>query len=178
VGSPKKHIPVKLIVGLLSCDPSYFIRAAQALEKQYGTVDVESALLDFSCTDYYEREFGRGLKRKFLTFKRLVPPEKNHAIKLHTNRIEARLSRDHKRVVNIDPGYLTLANLTLLTTKDRGHRVYLRDGIYAEIELSYEHNSYRPLAWTYPDYRTEAYISFFNAVRSGYLVEAGRYRKP
>ena len=37
-----------------------------------------------------------------------------------------------QRRVNLDAGYLCLAKLVLASTKDHAHRIYLRDGIYAE----------------------------------------------
>ena len=39
------------------------------------------------------------------------------------------------RPLNLDPGYLTLAKLVLASTKDGSHRIYLGEGIYAEVTL-------------------------------------------
>jgi len=67
--------------------------------------------------------------------------------------------------VNIDPGYLTPAKLILATTKDYSHRLYLGRGIYGEIILVYSCGSFKPLPWTYPDYRSEDYSKYFSRVR-------------
>ena len=68
-------------------------------------------------------------------------------------------------LVNLDPGYLTTAKLVLATTKDFGHRVYLRDGIYAESTLHYIDGRWEPWPWTYPDYAGPRYHAFFERVR-------------
>ena len=80
------------------------------------------------------------------------------------------------RTVNIDPGYIDRMKLVLATTKDSSHRVYLGQGIYADVELIYRSGSFVCLEWTYPDYREKFAIEFFNTVRDAYLAQlkAGR----
>ena len=175
MGRPAEHIPVKLIAGLISQKTPQFLLARQMLEKKFGSVDMESVPTDFACTRYYEKEFGEGLKRKCLSFKKLISLKKSYAIKLYTNRLEKKLSQNRLRSVNIDPGYLTLTKLLLFTTKNRSHRVYLDRGIYADLELTFANNAFGPMPWTYPDYRTRAYIDFFNAVRKEYARQIHKY---
>ncbi|HLF85879.1 MAG TPA: DUF4416 family protein, partial [Nitrospiria bacterium] len=69
------------------------------------------------------------------------------------------------RMINIDPGYLNMAKVVLATTKDFSHRIYLKDGIYAEVTLIYVGDSYYPLPYTFPDFRSKDYIGLFNSVR-------------
>lgn len=171
MGRPRKHIPVKFITGLISSESSHITRSRQILEEKFGKVDRETPLIDFSYTRYYEREFGSNLKRKFLSFERLIALEKNHRIKLRTNWIEKNLSVKNRRAVNIDPGYITLEKLVLFTTKNGSHRIHLGSGIYADLELVFEKKTFRPLDWTYPDYRTGEYINFFNSVRDVYFKQ-------
>ena len=78
------------------------------------------------------------------------------------------LSSNNKRRVNIDPGYISLDKLVLFTTKNYSHRIYLNEGIYAEVTLKFERKSFVPLPWTYPDYKTLEYIDFFNKIRETY----------
>ena len=163
-----KHVPVKLVIGLFSRDISRITQARKMLEKKYGRVESESYFMNFSCTKYYENEFGSDLKKIFLSFKRPVLLNGHYNIKLHTNALEKKLAQHEKRTVNIDPGYVSLSSLILYTTKNRSHRVYLDRGIYAEVELTFENRTFRPLDWTYPDYRRTDYISFFNSVRERY----------
>jgi hypothetical protein len=80
------------------------------------------------------------------------------------------------RVVNIDPGYLTLSKVVLATTKDYSHRLYLRDGIYAEVTLHYESGVWRPWPWTYRDYASGQYSEFFERVRESLKQQLHRTR--
>jgi hypothetical protein len=61
-----------------------------------------------------------------------------------------------------------LAKLVLASTKDYKHRVYLNQGIYSEVTLFYEDQSYKPWEWTYPDYKSGEYIAIFNRIRDIY----------
>lgn len=159
---------VKLIVGLLSNDTSLFPRVRKALERAFGPVDFESPFLEFSHTDYYEDEMGSCLKRKFLSFAKLADPAKIYKAKIRTNSIEENFARMSRRRVNIDPGYLNLAKIVLFSTKDYSHRIYLNNGVYAEVTLYYSGKSYGPWPWTYPDYKSKEYLEIFNSIRDLY----------
>ncbi|MDD4908632.1 MAG: DUF4416 family protein [Candidatus Omnitrophica bacterium] len=172
-----EHKPVKLIVGLIFNQAGVLSRAKTILRMRFGRADFESRILNFNYTDYYEKEFGRDLKRQFLSFKRLINPGDLAAIKLLTNRLELKLGYGPQKAgkiarrINIDPGYLELPKLVLATTKDFSHRIYLKKGIFAEVTLAYHKNSFKPLDWTYPDYRTPQYLSIFNHIRRLYYSQ-------
>jgi len=169
MGIPTKHKPVKLIIGLIAPE-DLFDKVEKILCQKFGPADFKSEILDFNFTDYYEREMGTGLKRRFLSFKRNIVPRDLSHIKLYTNRIEKKFSKSNgSRKVNIDPGYLTLSKLVLATTKDYQHRLYLDNGIYAEVTLRFKGKSFTIWEWTYPDYRSPAYISIFNHIRNNLL---------
>ena len=51
--------------------------------------------------------------------------------------------------------------LVLATTKDRDHRLYLGEGIYAEVTLHYQGGAWRARPWTYPDCARGDYHEFF-----------------
>ena len=89
-------------------------------------------------------------------------------IKRQTNAWEAEYAalglHPEPRPLNLDPGYITLAKLVLASTKDHAHRIYLGDGIYAEVTLAYRDRRWQPLEWTYPDYRRDDYQQFFTDV--------------
>ena len=152
-------------MGFIYKDEAIFIKSRDKLEKRFGRVDFQSDPLDFNYTTYYEKEMGSGLKRRFISFSKLIPIEDLYRIKLYTNRLEARFLDSGARQVNIDPGYVDLAKLVLASTKDYAHRIYLRKGIFAEITLSYRNNSFVFNDWTYPDYRSQEYIDIFNKIR-------------
>jgi hypothetical protein len=165
---PKKHQPVKLITGFIFQEEGAFDRAKLILEKRFARIDFQSEALPFVHTTYYEKEFGKALKRRFISFNKLISPADLPKIKTYTNSIEKKLSVGRSRSVNIDPGYLDLAKLVLASTKDYKHRVYLNQGIYSEVTLFYEDQSYKPWEWTYPDYKSGEYIAIFNRIRDIY----------
>jgi len=167
--------PVKLFVAMLASRPEGFDRAEQLLADRYGPVDHRSDPLPFDFTRYYQREMGPSLLRRFVSFRDLALPGHLAAIKCATNEMEQVLARAlHAAVprpVNLDPGYLDAAKVVLASAKDYTHRLYLADGIYAEVTLHYREGRWQPWPWTYPDYRTEAYHAFFATVRETYLTQ-------
>lgn len=171
MGKIKKHPPVKLIVGFISSDEKIIHKAISYLENFFGKTDFDSPILPFIHTDYYRKEFGENLKRKFITFKKLITPDALAKIKKITNTLEQKLSTRKNRTINIDPGYLDLSKLVLATTKDYTHRIYLSRGIYAEVTLFYQHKTFKPWEWTYPDYKTPGYIALFNHIRDIYVQQ-------
>ncbi|MHB8154935.1 MAG: DUF4416 family protein [Candidatus Omnitrophota bacterium] len=168
MGKVRKYNPVKLIFGFIYHDEAIFMQARNKLKLAFGKIDFESCLLDFNCTDYYEQEMGDGLKRKFVSFSRLISMSELYRIKLYANRLESKFLNASSRLINIDPGYLDKAKLLLASTKDYAHRIYLHKGIFAEVALTYRGNSFSPNDWTYPDYRSQEYIDIFNQIRALY----------
>jgi hypothetical protein len=168
MGQIRKAKPVKLITGFIYNDPAVAAKAQAALAKKFGQIDFTSPEIPFTHTDYYTNEFGKGLKRKFFSFKKLIPPSRLAQIKISTNTLERKFAKNGLRCVNIDPGYLDLSKLVLASTKDYKHRIYLDKSIYAEITLFYQQNSFCGWDWTYPDYKTPEYIAVFNQIRGIY----------
>jgi len=167
---PRLAQPVKLICGLLGGDVDLLRRARQLLVRRFGPVDLESDLWPFDQTDYYEAEMGPDLKRLFLAFEQLIRPDLLAGTKDETNQIEQRIAADCAaleipRPVNLDPGYIDLGKLVLATTKDRSHRLYLGQGIYAEVTLHFVDKRWQVWPWTYPDYHRPEYHAFFHRAR-------------
>lgn len=174
VGEVKKYIPVKLIAGMISQDINLFSKASLILAKKFGAIDFKSQILDFGHTTYYQKEMGSNLKRQFISFKKLINPQKIADIKNYTNKIEMKFSTSSnmpQRRINIDPGYVCGLKLILATTKDSSHRIYLKSGIFAEVTLSFYDKTFHPWGWTYPDYKTQAYIDIFNEIRKIYTEQ-------
>ena len=165
MGKISQVAPVKLVVGFIYKEESFLRKAELTLQKYFGEIDFKSQELEFNLTDYYKEELGTNLKRGFISFKKLILPQALPKIKILTNRIEEKLSINKTRTINIDPGYLNLAKFVLATTKDFAHRIYIDKGIYAEITLAYHGKSFESWEWTYPDFRTEAYIKILNKIR-------------
>ncbi len=174
MAKPEAFTPVKLVCGLITGEPALGEKAKSYLAERYGPVDRESPDFPFDLTDYYEKEMGRGLARRFLSFARLVGPDGLAEIKIETNALEERVSEESGRslrAVNIDPGYLTASALVMATAKNFSHRIPLRRGVYAHLELLFGHGEVRTLDWTYPDMRREDCRRFFLEVRAVYLEQ-------
>ncbi|OGX43889.1 MAG: hypothetical protein A3G38_03040 [Omnitrophica WOR_2 bacterium RIFCSPLOWO2_12_FULL_51_8] len=116
---------VKLIIGLIFREVSAAEKARLALTKLFGNIDFESAPLAFNHTDYYRKEFGSGLKRRFFSFRRLIPAQHLARIKVFTNNLEQKLSRKstHSTRPGLKPGVcsgLILSGIPLPRPKVRG----------------------------------------------------------
>jgi len=168
MGKPKTPDAVKIFCGILFENQKYLDDVLPFLEKIFGQCDIRSNIFPFDFTQYYENEMGKNLQKIFVSFEKLLIPENCFEWKLLTNDIEKQFSRHigkPSRTVNIDPGYLGLSKIVLLTTKDYSHRIYLGKGIYAEVSLIWKQKKFQPLPWTYPDYRTELALKFFEDMR-------------
>ncbi len=171
----KIRIPekAKLFNGIISVSEEILPVVKQTLQAEWGEIDLESEVFPFDTTNYYNEEMGGNLIKKFYSFKKLINREDIIEIKLKTNEIESKIkiNKNKKgRDINIDPGYLTLINVTLATTKDYRHRIYIGKGIFLENTLYYDKKakSYVEWEWTYPDYRKKEYKEFFNKMREIY----------
>jgi hypothetical protein len=175
----KRQTPdqVKLFIGLLTRFVHLGTSVKDRLVECFGPIDLESAAIPFGYTDYYANEMGDGLFKVLFSFQNLVGPDELSRHKCLTDKIEAEFkSREISvpRPVNLDPGYLELSKLVLASTKNFYHRIYLKDGIYAEITLYYQDKKFRALPWTFPDYQSEAYQTFFQQVRQRYAEQLRR----
>lgn len=135
----------------------------------WGPLALESRPLQFNHTGYYDATMGPGLRKAFFAFAELADPAGLVQWKLTSNAWEAEYAATGRhpepRPLNLDPGYLTLGKLVLASTKDYAHRVYLRQGIFAEITLHYRHHRWEHHEWTFADYRQKAYHEFFSLCR-------------
>ena len=118
------------------------------------------------------------LHKRMVVFETLMPIEQIHRVKILSNDLEKLYEKKGLRQVNIDPGYVTEAKVALFSTKDFFHRMYIADGIFGEITLTYRaKKGFEALPWTFPDYRQEERLQFFNGVRNWYRLVLGRKRQ-
>ena len=161
--------PAKLILAMFSNDIELFPTLQEKLAGIWGEIDFKSPIFDFNYTSYYEKEMGKDLKKKFVSFKELISREELADIKLKTNILEQEyLSKRGERTINLDPGYITASKLVLASTKNYAHRIYLGKGIYGEVTLFFQEGSFHPHPWTYPDYQSEEAQSAFRQIREIY----------
>lgn len=165
----KEPKPVYLFTAIIYKPESDLSACKRALVEELGVADFESVMLPFEGTSYYEREMGAGLKRKIITFKKLIAREKIREIKIFTAALEEKFSESGKRTINIDPGYIAQEHVILATGKGFAHRAYIGSGVYAELTLIYRGDEYRTLEWTYPDYGDTKMRSLFQDLRRKYV---------
>ncbi len=167
----------KLVISLFMGEKALIKDAASYLTKRFGEIDLVSPWYNFDFTDYYREEMGTGLSRRMMAFKELIDPGTLPEVKIHTCEIEQRLSHCGRRRVNIDPGYITAERFILATGKNFTHRVYLKDGVYADLTLIYTRKAFQPLPWTYPDYREPDLIAYLTRARQKYLADLKAHNK-
>jgi hypothetical protein len=148
----------------------------ERFESSFGPVALASEAFGFTETEYYTATMGTELKKQFFTFGQLVDPGQLAGVKRQSNDWEAEYAalarHPEPRPLNLDPGYITPAKLVLASTKDHAHRMYVGDGIFAEVTLSYRSRRWQPMEWTYPDYRRDDYQRFFTECRT-WLLNCG-----
>ena len=172
---------VKLIAGVLYPDDGgeserekWFAWTLGKLEALWGGHENVSSPVPFTSTDYY-RDIAPQLARRFICFEGLVQAGDLADWKLASIGIEAE-SRN-PRIVNIDPGYVDGARLILASTKDHAHRVYLRDGIFAEVTMRFRFGKWTPFDYTFPDIASGVYDEFLIHSRESWLEAKRRTRQ-
>jgi len=176
MSEPRKPDPVKLVCSLFAAARETLGDALRALSGLYGRADYLSEYLAFDATDYYTREMGPSLVRRFASYEELIEPDTLPSVKKITGELEQRFSESGRRRVNIDPGYISRGHLVLATGKSGAHRPYLRDGVYADLTLVFGNEAFRPMEWTYPDYADGKVRAMFTLIRNKYLLQL-RYRE-
>ncbi len=162
----KPVAPVIPIIGLLFTEAIELAILDQELTPHLGPVTIHSDKIPFTHTEYYNEEMGNTLFRQWQAYAKEILPDELASIKIITNEIEKRFLNDKQgRKFNIDPGYISLSNLVLASTKNYSHRIYLDQGIYAEVTLIFKHGHFTPVDWTYPDYKEPLALEFFEKVR-------------
>jgi hypothetical protein len=177
MGAIQFPTPVLLLFAGTSRHEGALEWARLRVEAVFGALALASEAFEFTETDYYAATMGVELKKQFLAAGRLIEPGQLAAIKRQTNEWEAEYAaldrHPEPRPLNLDPGYITAAKLVLASTKDHAHRLYLQDGIFGEITLSYRHRAWQPAEWTYPDYRRADFQEFFTRCRQFLLQHSG-----
>jgi hypothetical protein len=167
---PSPYEPVVYFCALLARSDFTLREAESALAERFGEIELRCGPWRFTDTDYYAPQIGNDLLRSFVSFDRLGSPEDLPAAKLFTNALEERLAvaSGHPRPLNIDPGYLGLAQMVLASAKPFAHRVPLSGGIHAQLEYLFRHGGASFLEWTFPEYRRAEVVDFFLRLRQHY----------
>ena len=167
---------VKLIAAIMVSRPDLFSPVREEMASAFGPIDLESVPYPFSFTDYYSKEMGVALIKRIMSFARLTDKEALASAKRRTNEMEDSYASEEggtrRRSVNIDPGYVSDSKLVLASTKNFSHRIYIGQGIFAEVTMRYlRTGGFTPLEWTYPDYQTGPVLTFLERVRERYMEQ-------
>lgn len=168
--------PVKLFVATLHSPDAPLEQAVAQLVREWGETDLVSADFPFEFTDYYSAEMGPGLRRRFYSFANLITPDRLVEAKLFTNTLEDSLTRDGRRTINMDPGYVDFYKLVLASAKFGGQKVYLREGIYADMTLVMFKGKWTSFHWGFPDFKSGAYDAVLSQIRDLYKAQARQGR--
>ena len=180
MGELRTPAKVKIIVGILAKDAQSVEAVRATLRERFGEEDLHLEPFTFTFTNYYIDEIGSAPVRAFFSYETLVERETIVDIKLWTNDIELEIAEKNGtpglRPVNLDPGYMTLGQFFLATTKDQRQRVYMQRGIFVEPTLYFQDGHFHAFDWTYRDYQSEKYIQYLEQVRArlAYQMSTGK----
>jgi hypothetical protein len=167
--SPK---PVKYFVAILWKDESALSAACAIMKQSWGEIDYQGPDRPFDSTDYYDEEMGQGLQRRIVSFADLRSPEELAGGKLRCNDIEENLRPGLAgRSINLDIGYLDHNKVVLASGKGLGQKIYLSQGIYADLVARYREGRYQPFEWTFPDFKAGRYDEELKVIRERYLQQ-------
>ena len=158
--------PVQPVLAVLFSDAELLPDVRDRLEQRWGPVGHQSEPIPFDITDYYEEEMGPELKRSIWGFEQEMDASELVERKKRAREVEEQFARAGDRQVNLDPGYLDPAKLVLASEKENGQKIYLRDGVFADIILFYEKGDWEPMQWTFPDFSSGRYDEALTRIRT------------
>lgn len=174
MGEIKTYPPCVQIVGAFSRYGEALDWIWERVRCEWGDIPLLSERFAFRESEYYHKTMGEGLWKQFAICRPLYDPGQLASDKRTANQWELdyakTVSHLESRPLNIDPGYLALTKLVLASTKNREHRIYLRDGVYAEVTLAFRDQRWNAMPWTYPDYQRSDFQAFFTEARN-FLLE-------
>jgi hypothetical protein len=169
VGDRKSHPKTVRFVAAFSQYESQLDWLWSRVVEHWGPLLMQSERFSFAESQYYRRTMGENLLKQFAVLDSRYDPATLADDKSLANQWEEEAKGlfpvPEERPLNIDPGYMSLTKLVLASTKNREHRVYLRDGVYAEVTLAFRDQHWQPMSWTYPDYQRDDFRRFFAEAR-------------
>ena len=159
---------VKLIIAVMYKNKGIYNNTKTDLVNKFGVIAKESKPYNFDkFTSYYAKEMGKGLVKRFVVFKKAVNKKDLAGTKLFTTKIEEKYSKNNKRQVNIDPGYLSKTALVLASfKKGTNYKEQVSDRVYAHKVLKFKKRKVITFWHTFPDYREkkEAFLNWINTL--------------
>lgn len=167
----KKPYKAVLFLALMFSDRSMLDRAMKELTRKFGPVKSESKEFDFTkFSDYYVPEMGEKQAKKYIVFERLIDRSRLADIRLFTQNLEEKLSKSKKRTVNVDPGYITKDAVVFASLKEKGHKIYLGRGVFADLQALFGKDKLDTFEYTFADLKENG--DFFVKVRDKFLINS------
>jgi hypothetical protein len=161
----------RLVVSIIYSSLDALADSLRLLEKQFGRVQCETMEIEYA-DDQYTEEMGENLLRRFYSFEKMIARDRLPNIKTMCTKLEKQygdMVHDHPfRTVNIDPGLTTPENVVMASHRELNHRIYLDQGVFAELTLVYSRGRFVRLPWTHPDFCQGEAIEFFLRVRDSF----------
>ena len=161
----------RLIVSIIYSSLDALADTLELLEKRFGQVQCETMEIEYTGERYAE-EMGEQLLRRFYSFEKLIDRDRLPDIKALCSKLEKQFGdivHDHPfRTVNIDPGIMTPENVVMASHREINHRIYIGDGVFAELALVYSRGRFVRLPWTNQDFCQGEAIEFFLRVRDSF----------
>lgn len=148
-----------------------------ALEEAFGAIDYRGEFLPFDTTDYYAPEFGSGLRRGWVSFRGLDGPENLASHKLKAAELERRGAPGGRRAWNLDVGYMDPDKVVLASFKRGPCKLYLGDGVYADLLLKYAGGRFDPMPWAFADFKDGRYGKHLLVIREKLKAELRKDRE-
>ena len=144
----------KLFFGIMFSEREIYEKAVEELINEFGEIEKESFEYDFDkFTDYYEKEMGRGLRKKIIIFKKEIDEKDLVGIKNFITELEKKYSEEDKRKVNIDPGFVSKEKVVLASFKKKDFKKDLGNGVFAHEVLRFEDGKVKDFWHTFGDYK-------------------------
>ncbi|MEG1501994.1 MAG: DUF4416 family protein [Synergistaceae bacterium] len=139
-----------------------FNYVSELLRAEWGEPERISPRIPFIWTNYYT-DISPELDRCFFSYKGMHKFSQLPDWKNLTCEIEQKTGILRK--VNLDPGTIDGARFVLASTKGQAHRIYLRDGIFAEVTLCRRKGHWEKFFYTFPDFKSGVYDSWLELLR-------------
>jgi hypothetical protein len=152
---------MKLLIALMYTNKEVYDRCIGELKKVFGETDKESDEYSFNFTAYYEEEMGKNLKKRFVSFKKTISNEELAGIRIKTGKIEDNFRVDNKRIINIDPGYISKEGVFMASIKQKPFKTELENKVFLHKVLGFEENKIIEFKHTFADYKLKENQRFF-----------------
>lgn len=159
--------PVLFFFSVLYNETAVSLSEVRALTSSICPIDFSFHHDYYPMKDYYSKEMGDSLhlKRIFFLCSNAIDRFELVTFKKLSDQLEKSNSVNRKRNINIDVGFVALDQVVLATGKPYYHRIHLKDGVFANLELYFQDNEFKTFPWSYPDYSHPEIRDFFKWAR-------------